>query len=152
MWQLYIKFPLNILFHRASKPASRSSIWISMNVMFTPATANGYSHKDRSPSCFRRRSWNDFCNEYPETLGLKNNNRKHICIFQSKGSYVKISMFNFHLITSAFFFPSFLQKETKSRLQELKARWEKVAYREISGKEQQVLQWYKTTTPRDKAQ
>lgn len=28
--------------------------------MLTPATAKGYSHKARSPSCFRRRSWKDF--------------------------------------------------------------------------------------------
>ena len=51
---------LKIYNRRTSKPASRSSIWISMNVMLTPATANGYSHTDRSPSCFRKRSWKDF--------------------------------------------------------------------------------------------
>lgn len=29
--------------------------------MFTPATANGYSHMDLSPSRFQRRFWKDFC-------------------------------------------------------------------------------------------
>lgn len=48
---------------QSSKPASRSSIWISINVMFTPATAKGYSHADLTPSRFRSRSWKDFCSE-----------------------------------------------------------------------------------------
>jgi hypothetical protein len=45
------------------KPAWRSSIWMSMNVIFTPATANGYSQIARSPFCLRRSSWKDFCKE-----------------------------------------------------------------------------------------
>lgn len=54
---------MNINDQEKYQPASRSSIWISMNVILTPATANGYSHTDLSPSCFRRRSWKDFYNE-----------------------------------------------------------------------------------------
>jgi hypothetical protein len=45
---------------KSNKPASRSSNCTSMNVMLTPATANGYSHTERSPSRFHKRSWKDF--------------------------------------------------------------------------------------------
>lgn len=44
-----------------------------MNVIFTPAMANGYSHTDRAPSCFRRRSWKDFCMKRLCQLWMKDN-------------------------------------------------------------------------------
>ena len=36
-----------------NKPAWRSSIWMSINVIFTPATANGYSHNALSPFAYK---------------------------------------------------------------------------------------------------
>ena len=60
----------NYAISNAAVPASRPSIWISMKVILTPATANGYSHTERSPTCFRRRSWKDFCTA--QTSGVIN--------------------------------------------------------------------------------
>jgi len=39
----------------------RSSICMIMNVMFTPATANGYSHVALLPHCFFSSLWNEAC-------------------------------------------------------------------------------------------
>ena len=36
-----------------NKPAWRSSIWMSINVIFTPATANGYSHNALPPFSYK---------------------------------------------------------------------------------------------------
>ena len=41
--------------------AWRSSICMIMKVIFTPATANGYSQAARFPPCFFSRRWKDIC-------------------------------------------------------------------------------------------
>lgn len=47
-------------------PALRSSICMIMYVIFTPATANGYSHADRLPPCLFNRRWKDVCSKFNE--------------------------------------------------------------------------------------
>lgn len=38
-------------------PEYKSSIWISINVILMPATANGYSQSARFPPCLKSNRW-----------------------------------------------------------------------------------------------
>lgn len=54
MWQKSNNMWFNLL-------ESRSSIFMSINVIFKPATANGYSHAASLAPCFLIKLWKDIC-------------------------------------------------------------------------------------------
>ena len=73
-----------------NKPAWRSSIWMSINVIFTPATANGYSHNALSPFCLQRSSSKDFCTESASLRWMKGQTYKNINITYLNNSIINI--------------------------------------------------------------